>query len=365
MLSPSYASISNDPVDLAQAVFTNAKDVREGRRKLLKLVVAVSGTALLALFFVSLALNWHFETVWRYELAGLFGASVGVAELLSRYRDAPSFVLLSAPGIGYILINGLASVAALGAILAFGWTFGATGGAQGVTQVLVAGFGAMTLFRSSLLTVKAGGDDVGIGPSSVLSIMMAASDRSADRLRAADRAGRVHEIMDGVQYAKAETALPTVAVALMQNLSPADVAALSADLAGLKSLTLPDEVKAFLLGLKITNVVSTAVLAAARQSLGSSITGEGDEVPAPAPAEAPAVAAPAPVAASANGHGNGRRTLETLSAAAGVSHPGVAFETSELPQTPQTPSPDPEPYGRGWPIMRRWMSARASRQPVS
>jgi hypothetical protein len=65
--------------------------------------------------------------------------------------------------------------------------------------------------------------------------------------------------------------LPTVAVALMQNLSAAEVATLNADLDGLKSKKLPDFTKSLLLGLKLTNMVSTEVLSAAKQSLGDSI----------------------------------------------------------------------------------------------
>jgi hypothetical protein len=321
---PAYAL---DQVALAQAVFDNPEHVRERRRRFLKIALVVAFGLLATLFIWSLVADWHFDQVWRYETAGLLGASVGTAELLSRYRDAPSFVLISLPGIGYILINAAASLAAMGVISAFDWKFGATGNGVAPTQVLMAGFGAMALFRSSLLTVKAGNDDVGIGPSSVLSIMMAASDRSADRLRAAERAGRVHDIMSDVSYEKARDQLPTVAIALMQNLSPADEAALNADLDRLKSSTLPEKAKALLLGLKITNVVSTAVLSASKRSLDESILvdperatnktkANGDE-PAEQTAQAQALAE--------------NRTAEKLSAA-----------SKGLPQTPQTPDPSDE-----------------------
>ena len=52
------------------------------------------------------------------------------------------------------------------------------------------------------------------------------------------------------QYEKAQDALPTVAVALMQNLSAAEVAALNSDLDGLKSKQLPSYTKSLLLGLE-------------------------------------------------------------------------------------------------------------------
>lgn len=308
-------ALTPDPVELERAIFNDAREVRRRQHMVLSVLALWSLVLLVALFVFSMAGGWHFDLVWRYEVAALMGASVGVAELLSRYRDAPSFVLLSGPGIIYVTINAGASLGAMGLILAFGWRFGTTGAPSDATQVLTAGFGAMALFRSSLLTIKAGDDDVGIGPSSVLSIIMAAADSAADRLGAADRAGRVHDIMSDVSYERAAEALPTVSVALMQNLGASDIAALNIDLGDLKGKALPDETKAFLLGLKITNVVSTAVLAAAKHSLGGSIltTATG-----PLPHEVAA-------------------TAETLHA--DLSDPGSAYAVEGLPQTPQTPSP--------------------------
>jgi hypothetical protein len=269
---PTRVALSFDPADLAQSVFFDGDFVRKQRRRALIFVVTLLGGGLAVLFFVSLGSDRHFATVWSFEAAGLLGGSVGIAELLSRYRDAPTYVLLSPPGLGYVTLNAAASLSAMGVILAFGWKFGASGeNAVQATQVLVAGFGAMALFRSSLLTVKAGNDDVGIGPSSVLSIMMAASDRSADRLRAADRACRVQDVMTNVSYEKAAQALPTVAIALMQNLGASDIAALNSDLEALRTEKLPDQTKSLLLGLKITDLVSTGVLSAAKESLGASI----------------------------------------------------------------------------------------------
>jgi hypothetical protein len=268
----SPSSFTLDPFDLYRQVFYSPEAARRRRRRLLGFAVGATFLALIALLIVTAVFGWHFDIVWRYETVGLLGASVGTAELLSRYRDAPGYVLLSAPGMGYVLINALASIAALGIILTFDWKFGARGDAAAATQVLVAGFGAMALFRSSLLTVKAGDSDVGIGPSSVLSIIMAASDRSADRLRAADRAGRVRDIMQDVSFAKAHDSLVDVAVALMQNLNPADVVALRSGVDALSSKSeLPDRAKSLLLGLKVTDLVSTEVLDGAKASLGDTI----------------------------------------------------------------------------------------------
>lgn len=314
-------SLASDPYYLGQAVFSDPASVRARRKKLITILIAELLLVTAGIFFFTLIFHWHFDQVWRYEAVGLLGASVGTAELLSRYKDAPSWVLLSVPGIVYIALNVFASLLALAVIQAFDWTFGAKGNGIATTQVLVAGLGSMALFRSSLLVVKVGSDDVGIGPSSVLSVLMAASDRSADRLRAMDRAGRVKEIMGDVSYEKAKDALPTVAVALMQNLSAAEVAALNMDLDGLKTKELPDYTKALLLGLKLTNMVSTEVLSAAKRSLGDSI-----------------LCAKEHDTARTNGEPGVKERAEVATTVVDRD-PDSTFASKDMPHTPSTPDP--------------------------
>ena len=89
----------------------------------------------------------------NFAIAGLLGALLGAAELLSRYRDKPSLLLLVGATWGYVVINALAAIAAYLLIQRFGWGFGQTGGAKAAVQVLVAGFGSAALFRSSLFMV--------------------------------------------------------------------------------------------------------------------------------------------------------------------------------------------------------------------
>src|SRR6266496_3570606 len=93
----------------------------------------------------------------------LLGILVGLAELVSRYRDAPKQALYTWPAVLYLLLNGAASGLALALILGFGWTFGAPASSLRLARVLVAGVGAMGLFRTSLFTVRAGDKDVGVG----------------------------------------------------------------------------------------------------------------------------------------------------------------------------------------------------------
>lgn len=90
-----------------------------------------------------------------YAVAAGLGALSGSSDLVSRFRENPGRAVTTTPGILYLLLNALASVAALYAIHVFGWTFGASGAGVPVTQVLVAGLAALALFKTSL-TVRLG-----------------------------------------------------------------------------------------------------------------------------------------------------------------------------------------------------------------
>lgn len=209
-----------------------------------------------------------------YASVCLFGAAVGLGEILSRYRDAPRRVVRSIPALFYVLINAGAAALALYLIRVFGWEFGidATNAEQlRWIQVLVAGLGAMALFRSSLFTVRIGGEDVGVGPSSFLQVILMATDREVDRERATARAEQVVHIMEGLSFEKISTALPTLCLALMQNLPEEDQQALGRQVAELQTATFDDRIKTLTLGLKLMNVVGDGVLRGAVLALGSHI----------------------------------------------------------------------------------------------
>lgn len=204
-----------------------------------------------------------------YVLVATLGILVGSGELVSRYRDAPARALANGPAFFYLLLNALASISALFAIHTFGWHFGVASGGEVLrwTQVGAAGTGAMALFRSSLFTVQAGGQDVSIGPVTFLQIFRDASDRAVDRLRGRSRGIDVSQLMDGISYEKASRGLTTYCLALMQNVPDDEQVALTKSLALLDGADIPPEIKVRILGLQLMNVVGPNVLKAAVDSL--------------------------------------------------------------------------------------------------
>jgi len=201
----------------------------------------------------------------------VLGVVVGIAELVSRYRDAPKEALYTRPALLYVALNLAASVLALALIRAYDWKFGATGAAVEWTQVMVGGIGAMALFRTSLFTVRAGDRDIGVGPGSFLQIFRDAADREVDRLRAQARGSTIGQLMQGLHYSKASAGLIPYCLALMQNLPDEDQQKLVRAVLLLDKESIDDDVKVLILGLHLINAVGPDVLKAAVKALGDKL----------------------------------------------------------------------------------------------
>lgn len=205
----------------------------------------------------------------------LLGATIGMSELVSRYRDAPMWAIVTRPGIIYILLNGAAAWGAFGLIRRLHWMASAGGGDplnQLIVEALAAGTGAMALFRSSLFTVRVGNTDIGIGPSAFLQILLSAADRSCDRERAAPRAASVQKIMAGISFSHAKEALPALCFGLMQNVTFEEQQALGSEVSLLTASPMDEAFKPNSLGLLLMNVVGERVLSQAVDMLRAEIT---------------------------------------------------------------------------------------------
>lgn len=204
------------------------------------------------------------QTAIDIAVVAAIGGLVGAGELVSRYRDAPAQALACLPAIAYVGVNVLAACAAYGLVRAFGWDFGATAGEPTRwTRVLVAGFGAMALFRSSLFVVRVGDQDVGVGPSSLLSALLAAADRGVDRVRGAQRADEVQRLLAGLSYDRARTDLPAICLGLMQNATLIEQDALAGAIRDIDAGDLDDDVRVLLVGLELLNLAGIGVLTGA------------------------------------------------------------------------------------------------------
>ncbi len=208
---------------------------------------------------------------FNYVLAGLLGSLLGVAELLARYRDRPWRLVSQGAAWFYVMLNAGASVVALVLIDIFGWNFGQDGSTRAATQVLVAGLGSAVLFRSSLFLVKVGDENVGMGPSLILTNVLAAADRSVDRDQATERLRDVGEIMDGIDFSKAAEALVAACLAAAANVPPQAALDLRESVDALAASSANNHSKVVTLGILIIDVVGAGVLRQAVSTLGDAI----------------------------------------------------------------------------------------------
>lgn len=204
------------------------------------------------------------------------GVLVGAAELASRYRDHPA-ALWRVPGAWvYAALNAAAALGSLALVRSFGWDFGTTDASAATTmQVLVAGFGSVALFRSSLFTLRVQDQDVPVGPSLLLATLLSVADESVNRARARERASRVERVMTDTSFEKARLALPALTFALLQHVPKETQSEVATAVNGLAKSRMSDVQKARNLGLLLMNVAGPDVVASAVQTLGAEIRRSG------------------------------------------------------------------------------------------
>jgi hypothetical protein len=230
---------------------------------------------LVVLALTLLVLIWSIGGHWvyrRFFAAAYIGALVGMGEIVARYRDAPERALRTMSAALYVVVNSAASLVAMYVVWTFNLAAAATGPRTAIQQIFLAGFGAMALFRTSVFTVRVADHDIGIGPVAFLQVILGATDRAVDRIRANARAAAISVFMAGVSFTRAQTALPAFCLALMQNV-PADEqnAVATATKALIGSKELDDDTKIRNLGLTLMNVVGEKVLQTAVTYLAETI----------------------------------------------------------------------------------------------
>jgi hypothetical protein len=211
-----------------------------------------------------------------YVLAPCFGALVGATELIARYRDKPSAAVSNPPAILYMVVNALAALAAFWLVYTdrLGTKAEIFGDHKALNALILGGFGAMALFRTSVFNLRVRDTTVGVGPAAVLQVILRVTDREVDRLRAGPRARVIKQIMEGVSYELAREALPFHCYALMQNLSLEERSDLDQAITVLDSRkSMSDETKAYNLGLLLMDLVGEDVLRRAVDGIAGRIKG--------------------------------------------------------------------------------------------
>lgn len=237
----------------------------------------------------------------QYVAVVFIGAFIGIGELVSRYKDDPYEAITNRHAVTYTLLNVLASAIALLALKtlnpadANGNLLGEGSASGRVGYTLLAGFGAMGVLRSSAFTMRVGKEDIAIGPSALLQVMLSATDRAVDRARARVRAEMMAKTMHMVPFEQIEESLPQLAFTMMQNVTDQEKQAFANELSALREKKMDTVAKSISLGLSLSNIVGQGVVDDAVTALRKTLAEAGDPRLAALGATPPAKDKEAPV----------------------------------------------------------------------
>ncbi len=229
------------------------------------LLARVGGVFLLFVLAVSLGFEDWFSPEGKKALlaatAFLFGTSVGVAEILLRYRDEPFRAVATTPAATYAILNGLISLGAFTLLLRYADRILPVVKDDLVLTAFAAGFGGMMIARSKLFTFQGeGGGEYSFGPAIVLDSFLRTLDRKVDRLRSAERHRRVFDKIHGLNLDKEgdfDFALDYTQVSLQsyQNLSQAEKQAYAEEIEKYRASTdLPQSLRMLATGFALLNI---------------------------------------------------------------------------------------------------------------
>jgi hypothetical protein len=201
----------------------------------------------------------YVSAAWAFATFSL-GALVGLSEILSRYRDEPLLATATTSGMSYLAFNGFVSVMAFGILRKYpGQIFPAVQNDLFLTAI-VAGFGAMVVFRSKLFTFKSSdGNEYPIGPAIVLDTILKMIDSKIDRRRATERQTRVYDALADVNDFSKTTDYFEASLLSFQNLSQDDKTQISSTINQYRTTTRwPDRLKGLGLGFAFLTIAGEA-----------------------------------------------------------------------------------------------------------
>ena len=198
---------------------------------------------------------WTVLSSWAFATF-LFGVLVGLSEILSRYRDEPLLAATTTFGLAYLIFNGLISLTAFAVLRKYPTQIFPALEKDLFLSSLVAGFGAMVIFRSKFFTFRTtDGKDFPIGPAIVLDTVLKTIDSKIDRNRATERQAQVFNSMVGLHDFTNVANYLEASLSSFQNLSQDDKTEIKSVIDQYRALTgWPDTLKSLGLGFAFLNI---------------------------------------------------------------------------------------------------------------
>ena len=221
------------------------------------ILLAVAGVTALGIWIghTSPFAAWKTLSGWAFATF-LFGLLVGLSEILSRYRDEPVLAASTAFGLAYLVLNGVLSLSAFAVLRRYPTQIFPAFEKDLFLTSVVAGFGAMAVFRSKFFTFRsADGKDFPIGPAIVLDTVLKTIDSKIDRNRATERQAQVFNSMVGLHDFTNVANYIDASLSSFQNLSQEDKTQIKGVIDDYRALhDWPDTLKSLGLGFAFLNI---------------------------------------------------------------------------------------------------------------
>lgn len=212
-----------------------------------------------------------------YILTWSFGAILSGIELSTKYKDDPSSVLTSGPGLLYLSINGLLCVFSLYIIEVFDLSILTEGSVnqelpRRTMEIIQASLSTFFVMRSSFLKLGHN-SQIDIGLSSVMKKLLDIIDREVDRVRATKRSKDITNLFREVCHADMRYVF-IFCLNIMQNMSKSEAVEIQKKVEELDSVIGAEDKSEqdlnglqFAIGLELYNVVGIKVLESAVKDL--------------------------------------------------------------------------------------------------
>ncbi len=140
---------------------------------------------------------------------------VAMAELFSKFRDEPFYVLKQPSALIYIAFNiGIAVISLV--LISKTDFFDMTKELGWIKSALTAGLGSAALMRSKFFKVTMDGKETAIGPEFIINIFLETLERLIDRERARRRKDLVENTMMKIDFSKAKQYVVSTIIASSQ-----------------------------------------------------------------------------------------------------------------------------------------------------
>ena len=215
-----------------------------------------------------------------FAVAFALGALVGAAELLKRYNSDPFNAVFNRWGLSFVLVNGVVSAVALGAMDYFDVLEPATGAAGGAlwyqrpfSRVVWAGLGGLTLLRTKFGLPGTGSQ---IDLSHILDSLLGALDSQLGRNQTASAIEQVGRAVHGLAFDQVAESLPLLCLS-SPNVQVSDDAKreLGTNAKEWLDSGMPADHKTLLLGVRLYSLVGIDVLRAAAVACGGGTDDSG------------------------------------------------------------------------------------------